>query len=359
MESVRLGAATLTGSLPGTSPWEAIRIVRGELPDMPILPEFPERGPGADMIGRTMSMVARVSGEFSVETTPTGWRLGSSRSHSLSAVVRRALAWLGEDFDAAELAFNEFEGSFKIAMVGPWTLAGSVELPNGELFLSDPGATAELHTALAEAVGKQLEQLSARLPRAKFFVQFDEPRLPQVLSGQVATASGLNRYGAIDPQRAAVPLSVVFDAATAAGATPGVHSCAKSNPVTMLRAAGAQFLSLDLSVWPDKALAREFADTDLGEFLDRGGMLLAGLDAVGVNGVAEAGVAAVLRPLTELLNRLGIPANDLDGRLLISPACGLVALPDLDSVRAVCELLAQAGRALRDERVDGSDHDRY
>ena len=349
-----LGAATLVGSLPGTSPWEATRVIRGELPDLPLLPEFPDRGPGADMIGRTMSMVARVSGEFSVETTPTGWRLGSSRSHSLSAAVRRALAWLGEDLDAAELAFNEFTGPFKIAMVGPWTLAANVELANGESFLSDPGATAELHAALAEAVVKQLDQLAKRLPRAKFVVQFDEPSLPQVLSGQVATASGLNRFNAVDPQHAATPLSTVFKVAESVNATPGVHSCAKSNPVTMLRTAGAQFLSLDLSIWPDKALAREFADTDLGEFLDSGGILFAGLDTIN-----STSITPLLRPLTDLLNRLGIPASDLTGRLLVTPACGLAPLPDLDSVRSVCELLAQAGRALRDERVDGSDRDRY
>lgn len=348
-----LGAHTLIGSLPGASPWEATRIVRGELPDLPILPEFPGRGPGADMIGRTMSMVARTAGEFSVETTPTGWRLGSSRSHSLSASVRRGLAWLGEDLDAAELSFNEYDGLFKISMVGPWTLAATVELANGELFLSDPGATRELQAALAETVVSQLQQVAKRLPRAQLVLQLDEPALTGVLGGQIPTASGLNRYSPLGGQEAVGPLAAAVAAAQSAGALTGFHSCARSVPVKLLRNAGAQFISLDLTLWPNKELAREFADTDLGEYLDTGGVLFAGLDALAL-AETPGSERQLLSPLVGLLARLGIPAGTVPGQLVVTPRCGLAGAEDLDTVRSVCELLARTGRALRDERVDGS-----
>ncbi len=39
------GCATGIGSLPGTDPAEAMRIVLGELPDLPHLVELPARGP--------------------------------------------------------------------------------------------------------------------------------------------------------------------------------------------------------------------------------------------------------------------------------------------------------------------------
>jgi hypothetical protein len=40
------GPASGVGSLPGTDPAEALRMVLGELPDFPYVPELPGRGPG-------------------------------------------------------------------------------------------------------------------------------------------------------------------------------------------------------------------------------------------------------------------------------------------------------------------------
>jgi hypothetical protein len=49
----------------------AARIVAGELPDFPYLPELPARGPGADLAGRTAALLI----DMPVETTPGGWRI--------------------------------------------------------------------------------------------------------------------------------------------------------------------------------------------------------------------------------------------------------------------------------------------
>jgi hypothetical protein len=46
------GSATGIGSMPGTDVAEAQRIVLGELPGLPHLVELPDRGPGADLLGR-------------------------------------------------------------------------------------------------------------------------------------------------------------------------------------------------------------------------------------------------------------------------------------------------------------------
>ena len=43
--------ATGVGSLPGTDPAEAMRLVVDELPDFVHLPELPDRGPTASMTG--------------------------------------------------------------------------------------------------------------------------------------------------------------------------------------------------------------------------------------------------------------------------------------------------------------------
>ncbi len=50
-------SATGAGSLPGTDPREAIRLIFDELPDLPHLAELPGRGIGADLIGRTAALL--------------------------------------------------------------------------------------------------------------------------------------------------------------------------------------------------------------------------------------------------------------------------------------------------------------
>ena len=49
--------------MPGTDPAEAMRIIAGELPDFPHLPELPDRGPGADLTGRTAGLLIDIPAE--------------------------------------------------------------------------------------------------------------------------------------------------------------------------------------------------------------------------------------------------------------------------------------------------------
>ena len=56
------GSATGIGSMPGTNPAEAMRVIAGELPDFPHLPELPDRGPGADLTGRTAALLVDIAG---------------------------------------------------------------------------------------------------------------------------------------------------------------------------------------------------------------------------------------------------------------------------------------------------------
>ena len=52
--------------MPGTDPLEITRVVFDELPDLPHLVELPNRGVGADMIGRTAGLLI----DLSVDVTP-------------------------------------------------------------------------------------------------------------------------------------------------------------------------------------------------------------------------------------------------------------------------------------------------
>ena len=184
------GAATGIGSLPGTDIDEALRVVLGELPDLPHLPELPARGAGADMIGRGATFLA----ELPVEIQPSGWRLTAHPGRDL----RRALDFLARDLDALEAAAEGYAGALKVQVVGPWTLAASLELPNGHRVVSDHGATRDLAASLAEGLRTHLADLARRAPDATIVVQLDEPSIPAVLTAAVPTPSGFGTVRSVE-----------------------------------------------------------------------------------------------------------------------------------------------------------------
>ena len=69
------GSATGVGSFPGTEVAEAQRLIFGELPDLPHLAELPERGPGADMIGRSAGFLV----DLPVQLYAGRWQIATRR----------------------------------------------------------------------------------------------------------------------------------------------------------------------------------------------------------------------------------------------------------------------------------------
>ncbi|HET8603347.1 MAG TPA: methionine synthase, partial [Marmoricola sp.] len=165
------------GSMPGADAAaydEAVRIVLGELPDLPHLPELPGRGAHTNMTGRALAVMA----ELGADLQPAGWRL----TDAPGADHRRARSLLAQDLDAVEEQAQGFEGTFKIQVAGPWTLAATVERPRGDRVLADHGARRELAQALAEGLRAHVADVRRRLPGADVVVQVDEPALPDVLA---------------------------------------------------------------------------------------------------------------------------------------------------------------------------------
>ena len=190
------GSATGIGSMPGANPAEAMRVIAGELPDFPHLPELPDRGPGADLTGRTAALLV----DLAVEVTPRGWRLAERSGRDLA----RARSMLSSDLDALEEVLDGFHGPVKIQLCGPWTLAATLELPRTmNVAVADPGAVADLTASLAEGAAAHVADVAKRLPGARLVVQFDEPALPAVAEGMVPTASGLSRLAAVEAAHAA------------------------------------------------------------------------------------------------------------------------------------------------------------
>ena len=332
--------------MPGTNPAEAMRVVAGELPDFPHLPELPDRGPGADLTGRTAALLV----EIPVEVTPRGWRLAERPGRDLS----RARSMLSSDLDAMEEVLDGFRGPLKIQLCGPWTLAATLELPRTlNVAIADPGAVADLTASLAEGAAAHVAEVAKRVPGARLVVQFDEPALAAVAGGEVPTASGLSRLRPVEAETLRERLAQVIGST---GKYTVVHSCSTAVPFGMIRAAGAGALSFDLSQ------LRRGEEDEVAEAAEAGLGLLTGVvpsvpapdtetprpagqrNPTGPgDGSAEARQAA--ERVIRLWRRLGLPLDTCPEQAVITPACGLAGASP-DQARAALTRCREAGSML-------------
>ncbi|MER7456270.1 methionine synthase [Micromonospora sp. NPDC126480] len=324
------GAATGIGSLPGTDIAEAQRIVLGELPALPHLPELPARGPGAELIGRTAGLLV----ELPVELYAARWRVAPRPGRDL----RRARDLMERDLDQLAEQAETYAGPVKVQVGGPLTLAASLELPIGGRMIRDPGAVRDLTGSLAEGVREHVAAVARRLPQASVLLQIDEPSLPAVLAGRVATESGFGTYRAVEPGVAAALLG---DVVQAAGVPVVVHCCAPEVSLEVVRQAGAVGVALDLGLVTD--LDR------LGEAIDAGLGLLAGAAPTQPPSAGRAPTSAqVADRVRQLWDRLGFPRRRLAEQVVVTPACGLAnATPQ--HARSVLAACRDAGRRLAEE----------
>ena len=307
---------TGVGSMPGTDSAEAARIVAGEL-DIPHLVELPARGPGGDMVGRTLALVASATGEFAAETTPDGWRLAGGRTGGeLGRQMRRGASWLAEDIDRMELALDAFSGRVKVQLAGPWTLAASVEAVRGTRLVADAGACSDLAEALGEALAEHVAMIGRRIPAAQVVVQVDEPALPIVVAGHIRTPSGRGALRVPEVPELVSGLRVVVDAATRAGAVVTVvHCCDRDVPFDLLQRAGFGAVSIDTE------LLGQASDEALGAWWDEGGVVVLG--AVPSVDDPRLSSETVARRVAALWSRIGFGIADVGERTWLSPACGL------------------------------------
>jgi methionine synthase II (cobalamin-independent) len=297
--------------MPGTDPAQACALVMDELPEFPYLPELPDRGVGADLVGRTASLLVGLP----VETTPRGWKFAARPGRD----QRRAAGLLSFDLDAAQEAAEGYSGPFKIAVCGPLTLAAQIELSRSlNPALADPGALADLTASLAEGIAAHVLGVRERIPGATVVVQFDEPELPAVLAGRVPTASGLGTVRALDQIVASAALRSVLAATTTFTV---VHCCAAEFPFLLMKDVGTGAVSFDLGLLrrPDIDALAEIAEAGLG--------LL-----VGAWSTTDGGRAAPKTPrdtasaVVKMWRRTALDPAALAEQAVLTPACGLAGL---------------------------------
>lgn len=319
--------ATGIGSLPGTDPGEAVRMVLDTLPDLPFLPELPARGQHADLAGRSAALLA----DLPVDLQPAGWRLSTGRSRDGA----RARDLLSYDLDALQEAADG-PPALKLQCAGPWTLAALLELPRGDRVLADPGAVDDLAQSLAEGLARHLADVASRLPGTRLVLQLDEPSLPMVLGGGIPTASGFGRLRAPAASKVVEVLAQVLRIAE----TSVVHCCAAQVPVALLRKAGADAVSIDATLLTPRD------DDQLGEALESGAGLLLGV--VPALDAPLSDLSAMMSPVQALWRRLGQAPDRLPSSVVITSTCGMAgaspghARRALEASARIAQRLAEA-----------------
>jgi len=345
--SIATGIATGIGSLPGTDPIAAARLLYDELPELPHIAELPARGPSAGLVGRTAGLLV----DLPVDLQPAGWRLVDRPG----ADQRRAMSMLRQDLDALDEVFDGYAGPLKLQVGGPWTLAATLEKTRGDKVLSDHGARRDLTESLAEGVRLHVVEVARRLPGATIVLQLDEPGLPAVLAGDVPTVSGFGRLRVVDAAAAQTALAAVIDAA---GVPVLVHCCALDVPVGLLRRAGAAGVAFDLSIFP----RNDPQTAELAEAAEAGVVLVVGAVPSTPQSSSEAsgrsssrsepdpgGEVGALRSLVaRLWQRLDQPPDALAATVVVTPACGLAGGSDAFA-RTAMRRAREVARALTDD----------
>ncbi len=323
------GSATGIGSLPGTDIAEATKLVFGELPALPHVPELPARGPGADLIGRGAGFLIGIP----VELYTGQWRVASHPGQDL----RRTRDLMDRDLDVLTEAAVGYTGPLKVQAPGPWTLAASLDLPVGGRLLHDHGAAQDLAASLAEGLAAHVADVARRIPGAKVLLQVDEPSVPAVLTGRIPTESGLRTLRSV---AASTVESALRELINAAGVPVIVHCCAAQPPLRLFRDAGASAVAVDLALI-DSATA---AQDELGELIDGGVGLFAGV--VPTTGARPPSSTSAADAVSSLWRRLGFPLEQAAAQVVVTPACGLAgATPDY--ARAALAACVEAGRRLQ------------
>ena len=304
--------ATGVGSWPGSTPREAAEIVIGELHQLPHLVELPDRGVGADLIGRSGALLV----DIAIDTVPRGYRIAARPG----AVTRRARSLLDEDMDALEEAWEKAGGADRVVKVqapGPITLAAQLELANGHRAITDAGAVRDLTASLAEGVSRHRAEVARRLSTT-VVVQFDEPLLTVALAGRLTGVTALSTVHPVDETRF---ISLLDECVAAVGGEVLLHSCAAELPWKALRRSTIKAVSVDVATLTS-------GDLDgIGECVDSGRCVVLGLVPAlapdRVPAVEELAAAAVA-----VTDRLGFARAVLRERIGISPACGLAGATD-------------------------------
>lgn len=174
------------GEMPGTDIAAAADVIAGES-ELVFLPQLPERGLGSDAVGRTLALTP----EFPIDARTRAWVLTPRPQRT----TRRVWDRMAADLDTCQDVWPRLD-ALKTQVVGPWSLAASIELTSGHRAVTDSGALRDITEILCHSIARHCEDLRARFD-CPIHLQIDEPLLPTLASGDLPGTSDFDVIPAI------------------------------------------------------------------------------------------------------------------------------------------------------------------
>ncbi len=318
------GFGTGIGSLPHTDAAAAVRLVLDATPELPAVPQLPQRDPREGMIAQWATALPEVTvrADGSIAVAPGG----ASRETPRCVIDDAAHGGLA--------AFAEHAGTLdtpparvKAQITGPLTLGHALVRAG---MPSEHAYRRALEAAHGWALAVE-RYLAERLPGAGVLLFFDEPALVSFRGDDAP----LEREAAVDLLSAAL---------ASPHCTTGVHVCGDGEIAVALEA-GPDVLGLEVRAdLVDRAVA-------LSRFLDGEGWIAWG--AVPTHGPIGESADPHWRSLAILwceLTRRGCDPLRLRSRGIVTPACGLAGHGTSQAERAL-RLARELGERVHDQAV--------
>ncbi len=309
---LRAGAVTGIGSLPFTSPEEAIQTIASCSPEVPFWPQMPGLSERESIIGQGLGVVSHL---IEPRTEGYGYEVKEGKIDSIVEAFHRGLGELTPANAAGFVAFQHAlsSGLFASAAAVKGQIEGPITLSaylfhQGRPFLSDPALFAAVAFHISQIICWQIDRLKrAGLPVLLFV---DEPALC------LAVPAG----GAVSEERRLTALAAALEGARLRGAYAGLHCCA-ARPFSRMCGVKPDILSFDAH----EGLELFFSDPDALAFARDGGIVAYGL----VPTLQDLGVVRAEHLFTRWLTLASLAGDpqQFASRAMITATCGLGLVP--------------------------------
>jgi hypothetical protein len=338
-------AATGLGSMPYTSPDEAIAHVGTYFPEMPYWPQLPKRGIKEGLIHQVCGVLLDTGllrlendrGVFARDADDWADRLTDFYGILLAAEAGDPDALnrfgLNPDTAAGYFAFMDaFDARFaaservKGQVVGPLTMGFQLRDEEGQLAFYDDELREILVGTLTAHARWQCRELAGLKRPVIMFV--DDPSI---------AAYGRHSHIALDRAVVIDSLRTVLDAIRDENALSGLHSCDAAD-WDLAFAAGMDILSLDAYQFGNSLATYR---NGFSRFLDGGGTIAWGIVPTLKEAFSESPQSLYDRLVTlqDMLFDTCAPDHPMFRQSLITPACG-TGLLDTDLAEAIYSLTA-------------------
>lgn len=174
------------GDMPGADIASAADIISGEC-SLVFIPQLPARGVGSQLLGQTLAMLK----DMPIDARARTWVLTARPQRSTWRTWDR----LEADLDTCQAIWPRLD-ALKFQVLGPWSLAASIELSNGHKAITDTGALRDITESFIHGIQNHCADLSRRFD-CRLELQIDEPKLPALAQGTLPGATDFDVLPAI------------------------------------------------------------------------------------------------------------------------------------------------------------------